>query len=350
MLKYMSLGLIFLSPLMGRAYSEGTTAYKIFGKATSMLEVAKENQGDFFEIERKKYELVERIAQEKYIDEFWKKLAKDKKTTPEKAKEDYLAKNAKVSDSEIQETLGRFKDHPQLAKLPADEQKRQIKEYLKEKSTGEAMQELLVKGKKSGDLSVLVAEPVEPSYPVVVNAQDFVKFGPKEEDIKPSGCKGDDCPITVVEYSEYECPYCSRVLPDVKKVLAEYKGKIRWIVRDFPLSFHARAKPAAIAAKCAGEQGKFWSMYQKLFENQTKLSDEDFAAHGKTIGLNMEKFASCQKNPAAILAKIDENIQSGAKFGVNGTPAFFINGRKLSGARSYDDFKSIIDSELTKKR
>lgn len=350
MLKNISLAIFVASILSGRGFAQTLPAYKIFGKSTSIIEVAKENQGDFFEIERKRYEVIERIAQEKYFEEFWKKMGKDKKTTPEQAKEDFLAKAVKVSESEVKETLARFKDHPQLSKLPAEEQKKQIRDYLKDKAAGEALQDVLIKARKSGDLVVLVSEPVEPVYPVTVNDQDYVKYGPKEDDIKPVGCKADDCPITIVEYSEFECPYCSRVMPDVKKVLTEYKGKIRWVVRDFPLSFHARAKPAAIAAKCAGEQGKYWSMYHKLFDNQTKLSDEDLTSYAKAIGLNLEKFANCQKNPKALLAKIEENIQSGAKYGVNGTPAFFINGKKLSGARSYEDFKQIIDSDLSKKR
>ena len=153
----------------------------------------------------------------------------------------------------------------------------------------------------------------------------------------------------MVEYSEFECPFCARVMPDIKRLLTEYKGKIRWVVRDFPLSFHQRAKPAAIAAICAGEQGKFWHMYSKLFENQTKLGDSDFVTYAKAIGVYNDKYKKRVDSPAEALARIDRNMATGMKHGVSGTPAFFINGRRLSGALPYAQFKQVFESELSAK-
>ncbi len=341
---------LLLSLFSLNARADSTSAFKIYGKTTSVLDVAKENQGEFFDLEKKKYELIERLAQEQFFKAYWEKVAKDKNTTPEKAKNDFMTAASKVSDSKVKETLGKFKDHPQLSKLPPDEQKKQIREYLEGTAGNEAMQGLITKARKSGELVVLYSEPVEPTYEVPLNAGDVVKYGPSADDISPSGCKGEECPITVVEYSEFECPFCSRVIPDAKKILAEYKGKIRWVVRDYPLPFHARARPAAIAAKCSAAQGKYWNMYEKLFENQQNLGDEDFVKHAKAINLNMDKFNKCVKEPGDILAKIKENIDSGSKLGVNGTPAYFINGVRLSGALPYSEFKRVIDVALAKKR
>ena len=152
----------------------------------------------------------------------------------------------------------------------------------------------------------------------------------------------------MVEYSEFQCPFCSRVIPDTKRLLQKYEGKIAYSVRDYPLSFHNRAKPAAIAAKCASNQGKYWEMYHKLFENQRALSDDDFKSYAASIGLKVDQFNKCVKNPGEAAKTIEENFQSGAALGVTGTPAFFINGRRLTGARSYAEFESIIEEELKK--
>ena len=324
------------------------SAYKVFGKSVSVDEVAKNNKSEFFEIDKKKFELISQAAKEQYLEEFFERLAKKEKTTSEVAKARYFEKNVKVDEKEVNDTLAKFKDHPQLSKLPKAEQLKQIREYLSSRDERLVVEEVIAAGVAKGDLKVLFKEPVEPKFNLVVAKDDWVRYGPKPDDIKPAGCK-DNCPITVVEYSEFECPFCSRVIPDIKRLLTEYKGKIRWVVRDFPLSFHQRAKPAAVAAICAGEQGKYWHMYNKLFENQTKLGDDDFVKYAKDIGVYNPKYKKCVKNPAPALAKIDKNMQSGVKHGVTGTPAFFINGRRMAGALPYSQFKQVIDSELSAK-
>lgn len=345
--------LLIFSALGSTARAENTTtsAYQIFGKATSMLEVAKANKGEFFELEQKKYGLIENAARDAFFKAYWEKIAKDKKISPAEAEKNAADKASNtVSSKSIKEALVKFKDLPELQKMSPDEREKQVSAYLKRMAVQDAMGQILEKAQKNGDLVVIYQKPVEPVYDVPVSDSDVVKFGPNPDDIKPIGCKGDDCPITVVEYSEFECPYCERVLPDVKKVLTEYKGKIRWIVRDYPLPFHPRAKPAAVAAKCAAQQGKYWNMYDLLFANQQKLKDEDFLDHAKSIGLNLDQFKKCVNNPEPMLAKIEANSESGSKLGVNGTPAFFINGARLSGALPYNEFKRIIDGQLAKKR
>jgi protein-disulfide isomerase len=120
-------------------------------------------------------------------------------------------------------------------------------------------------------------------------------------------------------------------------------------VRDFPLSFHDRARPAAVAAKCAADQGKYWNMYTTLFDNQRNLSDNDLKTYADKIGLDKGKFDQCVANPALVTARIDKNFQSGVALGVSGTPAFFINGHRLSGAMPYSEFKRVIEDELSGK-
>lgn len=338
-----------LVPRLAAADDKSQPAFKIAGKATTMEEVYKQDQASFYDLDKKKFELVEKVAKEKYLEHFWADQAKESGKSVAEAQKAYEAKNLKVSEKEVQETLEKFKDHPSLAKLDKKEQERQIREYLMERGRRDLFDGIVDAGIKKGDLQINFPEPVEPIYNVPVNGEDVVKYGPEPGDTKPIGCKGDDCAITVVEYSEFQCPFCSRVQPDTKRIMTEFKGKIRWIVRDFPLSFHDRARPAAIAAKCAAEQGKYWQMYNALFDNQRNLADTDLKSYADKIGLDKGKYDKCVANPAPVEQRIDKNFQSGAALGVSGTPAFFINGRRLSGAMPYAEFKRIIDDELSGK-
>ncbi len=324
-------------------------AFKIYGKAYSVEDLAKENQGQFFEVEQKKYELISNLARERYLDEFFNKLAEKDKVSVDKAKADYLAAKTKVSDSEIKENLEKFKDYPQLKDRSDADKKKLISDYLQKVKSQEVFENIINEGIQKKNLEVQYPEPKEPVYKVSVLDTDPVKYGPGAKDTKPSGCSGNACPITVVEYSEFQCPFCEKVQPASKRILKEYQGKIRWIVRDFPLSFHNRARPAAIAARCAKDQGKYWDMYDELFKNQKALGDADFKKYAQDIKLDVKKYDECVAKPNKIVEVIESNQKSGEKLGVTGTPAFFINGRRLSGALPYEEFKKVIDSELAGK-
>ncbi len=324
-------------------------AFKINGKAYAVEDLARENQGKFFDIEQKRFELISDLAREKYLEDFFQKIAEKDKVPVEKAKTDYLDAKTKVSDSEIKETLEKFKDYPQLKDRSDAEKKKMMVEYLQRTKAQEVFESIIAEGVAKKQLEIQYPEPKEPVYKVSVNDNDPVKYGPSPKDTKPTGCKGNDCAITIIEYSEFQCPFCERVQPAARQLLKEYQGKIRWIVRDFPLGFHNRARPAAIAARCAKEQGKYWEMYEELFKNQKSLNDSDLKKAAQTIGLDSKKYDDCIANPAKHVAIIDENLRSGEKLGVTGTPAFFINGRRLSGALPYEEFKRVIESEFAKK-
>jgi protein-disulfide isomerase len=154
-----------------------------------------------------------------------------------------------------------------------------------------------------------------------------------------------DAPVTIVIWSDYQCPFCSRVEPTLTKILEEYKGKVRLAWKDLPLPFHNNAMPAAIAARAAGEQGKFWEMHDKMFANQQALDRPNLEKYAQELGLNMGKFKAVldsEKYKKEVQADADQ----GAKIGARGTPAFFINGKFLSGAQPYEVFKTKVDDEL----
>ncbi len=152
-------------------------------------------------------------------------------------------------------------------------------------------------------------------------------------------------PVTIVEFTDYQCPYCHRAQGTIDQVLQRYSGKVRIVHLDFPLDGHPQAVPAARAARCAGEQGKFWEYHRGLMTEQGTLEDSDLKARASKLGLDAAAFASCLSS-----GRHDDAIQAsfaqGEQLGVTGTPAYFVNGRLISGARPFESFAEVIDAEL----
>jgi protein-disulfide isomerase len=153
--------------------------------------------------------------------------------------------------------------------------------------------------------------------------------------------------VTVVEYLDYQCPYCKRAQATVDELLKSYKGKIRFVHRDFPIQGHPRSFPAAQAARCAGEQGKFWDYHRGMLTSGLPLEDGDLRTLASGLGLKADAFSACVTS-GRYDADIKASLQSGATLGVDSTPTFFINGRRLTGARPVAQFQEIIDEELAR--
>ena len=154
-----------------------------------------------------------------------------------------------------------------------------------------------------------------------------------------------DAKVTIVEFTDFQCPFCSRVNPTMKQIEDTYGKDVRVVFRHLPLPFHKDAKPAAEASMAAHEQGKFWEMHDKLFANQRDLTRENFEKWAKEIGLDVKKFtAALDSGKFKSVVEADERYAGSV--GANGTPAFFINGKLVSGAQPFESFKSVIDAEL----
>ncbi len=152
-------------------------------------------------------------------------------------------------------------------------------------------------------------------------------------------------PVSIVECNDYQCPFCHRAQSDVEQVLARYRGKVRLVHMDFPLDGHPGAFPAARAARCAGEQGRFWEYHRNLMNVSGSLDQADLEGRAEKLGLRPADFGACLGS-----GRHDQEIRSafeqGESLGVSGTPAYFVNGRMLSGARPLEDFSQVIDAEL----
>ena len=153
--------------------------------------------------------------------------------------------------------------------------------------------------------------------------------------------------VTIVEYSDFECPFCEAAHPTIKQVMDTYGDDVKVVYRHFPLSFHPNAQKAAEASECAGDQGKFWEYHDKVFENQNLLAVgiTQLKNWAKELGLNSGTFDSCLDGGQKA-AKVTADLTQGTQHGVSGTPAFFVNGVKLSGAQPFSVFKQVIDGEL----
>jgi protein-disulfide isomerase len=158
----------------------------------------------------------------------------------------------------------------------------------------------------------------------------------------------DSAPITVVEFSDFHCPFCKRVQPTLSQLLDHYPGKVKVVFRDFPLAqLHPQAARAAEAARCAQDQGKFWEYHDVLFEQAPKASDDDLKHYAKEVGLDAEQFAHCVSK-SLHRDTVLRDVQEGTQLGISGTPAFFVNGRFVNGAQPFDKFAQIIDDELVR--
>ena len=154
-------------------------------------------------------------------------------------------------------------------------------------------------------------------------------------------------PVTIVEVSDFECPFCSKVGPTYKKIEETYGDKVRFFFKHTPLAFHKNAPLAHEASLAAGAQGKFWEMHDLLFENQKKLTRPDLESYAEQLGLKMGKFKKAL-DKGTYKAQIADDMALAEKVQARGTPNHFINGRKLTGAKPFEDFKKVIDDELKK--
>ena len=159
-------------------------------------------------------------------------------------------------------------------------------------------------------------------------------------------------PVTIIEFSDYQCPFCERFYSQTEKQIEEQyvkTGKVKFVYRDFPLSFHQNAQKAAEAAECAGEQNKYWEMHDKLFDNSqgdgTGLNTADLKKYAADLKLDTTKFNDCL-DTGKMTSEVQKDFLDGQKAGVQGTPAFYVNGQLISGAQPFSAFQQVIDAEL----
>ena len=163
---------------------------------------------------------------------------------------------------------------------------------------------------------------------------------------------GKDAKVVIQQWSDFQCPFCSRVEPTVNEIEKTYGDKVKIVWRDKPLPMHPNAPGAAEAGREALKQkgpGGFWKMHKKMFENQQKLAREDLDGYAKEIGLDMDKFKAAMDNHVH-KAAVDADDKAGTEIGISGTPAFLVNGYYVSGAQPFPKFKKLIDKAMNEAK
>jgi protein-disulfide isomerase len=150
--------------------------------------------------------------------------------------------------------------------------------------------------------------------------------------------------VTLVEFADYECPYCQRVAADVKKLKEDFGDRLTLTYKDFPLPMHSRAEKAAEATRCASQQGKYWEFHDELFKSK-ELDVDQLKAQARSLKLDPDKFDKCLDSGEQA-SLIDQDKKEGTRLGINGTPSFFINGRFLSGAGDYAALRQVVEQQL----
>jgi predicted DsbA family dithiol-disulfide isomerase len=213
-----------------------------------------------------------------------------------------------------------------------------------------------VRGEIAGFLKTQAAESVRRDLASRLRAEAKVEslmpplLLPKVEFEAKGPSRGDaGAPVTIVEFSDYECEFCGVAEETVRRVLDAYKGRVRLVHQAFPLSIHPRAPKAAEAAFCAGEQGRYWEMHDSLLAKQAALGVDDLKGRARGLQLDAPRFDSCLDSGRMARA-VDASRKLGEELGLTATPAFFVNGRFLSGAQPFERFKELVDNELSEAR
>lgn len=338
LIKIVSLAsLLFLIPACGAMKGKSqagivgeTVLATINGTKITEDEVMKYVEPELKKIDSELYKIkkagIDELVEEKLLEQEASKAGKNK----ESYVEEYLKANSKDPTEEEVKKYYEFRKN-QMGDKKFEEVKGQIAEFLKVNQENTLQRKLLNDLRAKADIQIHLEPPR-----IDLSIEGSPKKGPK------------DAPVLLVEFSDYQCPFCGRSRPTVNKILETYPKDVQYVLKDFPLSFHKDSQKAHEAAHCAGEQGKYWEMSKNLFENQRALDVESLKKYAKNLSLDTKKFNECLDSGKHVKT-VAKGLEEGRQAGVNGTPAFFVNGIMISGARPFEDFKEIIDSELKKK-
>ena len=304
-------------------------AAKIGKAEITVAELDRRAASKLVRLKTQEYEIRKQTLDE-LIDE---QLLNEEATKRGITREELLAQevSSKATEPSDEEAKAYFDKNPPRGGVEFEKVKDRVKAFMSRQAEQEAKTALIAGLREGAGVEVLL-EPLR----FDVGMDDDPTYGSK------------DAPITIIEFSDFQCPYCSRVNDAITQVKETYGDKISLTFRDFPLPMHAEAPKAAEASHCADEQGKFWEYHDKLFENQRALKDEDLKGYAGALGLDGAAFATCLDS-GKYAADIEKDKADGELAGVSGTPAFFINGVFLNGARPFEQFKEVIDAELKAK-
>jgi protein-disulfide isomerase len=306
-------------------------AAQVGGTVITLGELDKRAAGELARIEFERYEVLRRVLDQLVNEKLLEEAARARGVTAEALLKSEV--NDKVTPPTEEQVRATYEEHKaRLGGVAYDQIKDRIRSSLHEQALSDQAAVFQLALKKDTRVQILLEEP-------------------RAEVVVPAGAPSQgpaDARVTIVEFLDYQCPFCHRAQEAVDKVLKRYEGKVRFVHRDYVLG-KPRSLPAARAARCAGEQGKFWEYHRGLLLESGDMSDADLLRRAGALGLDGKAFTAC-----AATTRFDADIHAatsaGGDLGVSGTPTFFINGRRLVGARTVEDFQAIIEAELVRPR
>ena len=311
---------------------ESTAAAEVDGKTVTVAEVDEWIKQQLFDQATDKreptklYELRSRVLDEMIDERLLEKEAAPLGLTPDELVRKETEEQISVGDEEL---LAFYEENKErMGDVAFEEVKPRIQRHLQQ-------QQQLTAGKEY--LQALRAR---------ASVEIYLDVPRVEVEAKGPSLGPDDAPVTIIEFSDYQCPYCRRAEPVVQQVLERYPSQVRFVFRHFPLErIHSEARGAAEAAACANQQGRFWEFHGKLFAPGAKFDAESLRQHASDVELDLEAFQTCV-DERRFEADIEADLDAGRQAGVAGTPAFFVNGIRMKGARPLEDFAAVIDKEL----
>ncbi len=323
------------SPVKGAASAKSATpAAKVGNEVITLEEVEQAVRTQLAKIEEQRYALLDDKLEQLIGDRLLAREAKRRGVSLEQLlKTEVYGKAAEVTDADVTDFISQNR-----ARLPQGNDadlKLKVWDYLRSQKVNERRQAYVQSLRAQGSVVVYLEAPEAVRMPVSAST-GFVR-GPKE------------APVAIVEFSDFQCPYCKGVTATVKQLMDKYQGKVKWVFRDFPIpTIHPAAPKAHEAARCAAEQGKFWEYHDLLFEKSPRQAPEELKQYAKDLKLDSATFAKCLDSGKE-QAAVNRDVEDGTRLGVTGTPTFFINGRELIGNMPLTAFEKIIDSELARK-
>lgn len=302
------------------------------GQPVLEADLVKGIESDLYEAELKVYEIKYAKLQSMLLERFMNQDPDKKSLTNDQFLDKYIAKNVKVTDAEVEKFI---KDR----QIPKDqinpEIKARIVEYLTVESKKVAVDNWIAEKTKKNPVEIYIQKPSLPMFEVNVGDAPFKG--------------GSDAKVTIVEFSDFQCPFCSKGAQVLSAIEKKYGNKVKIAFKHYPLPFHAQARVAAEASMCANEQDSklFWKMHDAMFADQSKLDKDNLMATAKKAGVKEAEFKACLE-AGKYKAKVDANVAEGAAIGIKSTPTFFINGKLISGAQPLEVFSEVIDAELAK--
>lgn len=317
------------APAAARAADVPEIVAEVAGKPITWDELFEVASGDIIAAESAVYEArnqaLEGMIVQKLVEA---EAAKQKLSVDALIAAQVQAGSTPVTDEEIAKFYAENRSQMQGS---IEEMKPRISQYLEQERAGAIIRAYVDKLKVEANVKTFL-----PYYRLDVAAKDSPRKGSAE------------APIQIVEFSDFQCPYCSQAAATVRAIEEKYGDRVSVVYRHFPLPMHGSAHRAAEASQCANDQGQFWKYHDTLFGDQKPWTDEDYKRYAKDLGLDAKAFDACLTGGQHV-ATVDEDMADGHRVGMSGTPGFYVNGIVMSGARPIEDFVTVIDSELAGK-